>query len=290
MSDIQTNMKNYDKEHNTIDSLLFLVVVGTPVSDTIGWHNITRHSLATTNRRNLDIIRNIQITNSIIIWTASPEPPVGAGHNTEVSIIDQSTVSVMFIVMDSVGIIRENAAFLVSGVKDGSVLAATVVRVGGGVRSSGVRFDRVLAGVRVGHLVDVVGGGTVGSAARVLSVVSGDSDAIVFFGEVAWVAWVERGPSGVEGDVPVHVSLSESDGQDSVTFADKPRASVTWSIVMVVLASDIDLGAGVIVRFTPFVTSFFWVATSAEIDVDAFVAQREFFADSVDWIDRLTVT
>jgi len=269
--------------------LLLLVVVGTPVGDTISWYNGTGHSEATTNRCNLNIIRDIQITNGITIRSTRTEPPVGTSVDTEVGVIDQSTVSVMFIVMDGVGIIRKNATFLVGGVKDGSVLAATVVRVGGSVRSSRVRFDWVLAGVRVRHLVDVVGGGTVGSAASVLSVITGDSDAVVFFSEVAWVAWVKSGPSGVEGDVPVHVGLSKTNRKNSVTFANKPGASMGWTVIMVILASDIDLGASIIVRFTPFVTSFFWVATSAEIDVDAFVAQREFFADSINWIDWLTV-
>lgn len=180
-------------KNNTIDSpifLLLLVVVGTPVGDTISWYNVAGHSCATTDRCDLDIISDIQITNGIPIWSRSTKPLVVTGVDIESGGIDQSTVSVMFVVMDGMGIIWQDAAFLVGGVKDGSVLAASVVRVGGSVRSSGIRFDWVLAGVRVGHLVDVVGGGTVGSAASVLSVVTGDSDAIVFFGEVTGITWL----------------------------------------------------------------------------------------------------
>jgi len=94
----------------------------------------------------------------------------------------------------------------------------------------------------------------------------------------------------VEGDVPVHVGLGETNSQDSVTFANKPGASMTGSFVMVIFTSDIDLLASIVVRFTPFVTSFFWVAASAEIDIDTFVAQSEFFANSIHWIDWLPVS
>jgi len=88
------------------------------------------------------------------------------------------------------GIIWENAAFLVESIKDGSILAATVVGVSGGIWSSGKWFDWVVTSVCVGHLVNVVGGSTIRTAASVLPVITGDSDAIVFFSKVTWVAWL----------------------------------------------------------------------------------------------------
>merc|ERR1712048_1450364 len=274
-----------------ISSKLFLlVVISSPIGNTISWYSGTSQSGATTNWSNLNIIIKIQITSSIIIGTRSSIPSVVTGHDSKSGVINNSTVSVVFVMVDSVEIVWKNAAFLVGSVKNGGILAATVVWISGGIRSSRVWFDWISAGVSVGHLVDVMSGSTVSTTASILSVVTGDGDAIVFFSKVSWVTWLKSGPSGVISDVPVHVNVSQTDGEDSITFANKPSASVTWSVVVVVLASDIDLLSVAVVSFTPFVTSFFWVATSTEIDINTFVAQSEFFADSIDWIDGLTVT
>ena len=64
---------------------------------------------------------------------------------------------------------------------------------------------------------------------------------------------------------------------------------MAWAIIMVVLASDIDLVALAIEASAPLVTSLLWVATSTKVNVNALVAERKLFANGVDGVDWLAI-
>jgi len=185
-----------------------------------------------------------------------------------------------------------DAAFLVQSTVNGSVLAAAVTWVFGGVRSSGVWLEWVGTSAGVAVSMDIVGGGTVGTAAGVLSVVTSGDYAIVLLVKVVGVARLKRSPSGVEGDVPDIKYLGKTDSKDSVTFACVSSASMRWSDRLVVEALYIVSveWSGELLDFLPFVTSLLWVACATEVNIEAFVAEGKLFADSVDSVHGRTIT
>lgn len=152
--------------------LLLFVVSVTPVIDGISWHNSSAGAIATSNREHLYVWVCVQITHLIIIWAVSAKPSVwvALAKVTIRAIIKKSPVHVMLVGVDGMVIIDQHTALLVGNIINRGILATAVVGVGGGVRSSAVGFDWVGAHVGIAHLVHVVGGSTVSTAASVLSV------------------------------------------------------------------------------------------------------------------------
>lgn len=128
--------------------------------------------------------------------------------------------------------------------------------------------------------VEVFAGSTVGTAAGVL-----------FVGTTSWEAVGEsvKVTPDVEAVVVDPVVESETGGEDPVAFADVPGAFGFVGVVGVVEAGDINDDA-VVFNSAPSVGLGGWVAGTGEIDVEAFVAESELFADLIDSVDWGTET
>jgi len=106
-------------------------------------------------------------------------------------------------------------------------------------------------------------------------------------------------PSGVMRLVPVPVDLAKPDGKDSVAFTSVSFTPVSWAalgdvvgvgvlvgISAAVFASEIVDEPGDRVSYSsPSVSSLFWVASTTEVDGEAFVTVGEFSADFINLVD-----
>lgn len=167
--------------------------------------------------------------------------------------------------------ISVHAAFVVDGRVVVDITAAARSGGSGSIRSSS---DGVLVTSR---------GFTVGTAAVILRQTS---DAVSF----AVGFSVESTPSSVIRFVPQHPGVTQTNGQDSVTFTGVSFASVVGTSFNWIFASQIISDTILISSLTPSVSSGFRVAVTSKVHVQTFVAEGEFFADFINGIDGLTIT
>jgi len=101
---------------------------------------------------------------------------------------------------------------------------------------------------------------------------------------------VKSTPSSVIRFVPQHPGVTQTNGQDSVTFAGVSFASVVRSFVNLIFTGQIVSDTILISSLTPSVSSGFRVAVTSKVHIQTFVAEGEFFADFINGIDGLTIT